>query len=44
MPDFTVIEGRDNVIDLDKRLDADLDGSEESKLLTAIKLRPPTSS
>ena len=37
MPDFTVIEGRDNVIDLDKRLDADLDGSEESKLLTAIK-------
>ena len=37
MPDFTVIEGRDNVIDLDKRLDADLDGSEESKILAAIK-------
>ena len=37
MPDFTVIEGRENVIDLDKRLDADLDGSEESKILAAIK-------
>ena len=37
MPDFTVIEGRENVIDLDKRLDADLDGSAESELLTAIR-------
>lgn len=37
MPDFTVIEGRDNVIDLDKRLDADLDGSAEGKLLSAIR-------
>ena len=37
MPDFTVIEGKDNVIDLDKRLNANLDGSEDRKLLAALK-------
>lgn len=37
MPDFTVIEGKDNVIDLDKRLNADLSGSEDKKLLTVLK-------